>query len=63
MLWLARSVDVDLVHDAVTEVLLYGEVWLHPSEVAAFGAVVSMAIELEQLDTVTFPAVSVLVTL
>ena len=62
MAWLATSVEVDIVHDAVTEVLLYGEVSDHVRDVAPSGAVVSIAIAVEQDETVAFPAVSVLVT-
>ena len=62
MLWLAKSDEVDFVHDAVTDVLLYGEVCDHVREVAAFGGVVSIEIEPEHAETVAFPAVSVVVT-
>ena len=63
MLWLARSIELDFVHEAVSEVVLVGEVCDHPREVAALGAVVSTAIEPEQAEAVEFPAVSRLVTL
>ena len=63
MLWLLRSVEVDLVHEAVSDVVLAGEVCVQHSKVAALGAVVSTAIEPEQAEAVEFPAVSRLVTL
>ena len=52
-----------MVQEAVTEVLLNGEVCDQPRLVAAFGAVVSIAILLEHAETVLFAAVSMLVIL
>ena len=46
MLWLLRSVEVDLVHEAVSDVVLAGEVCVHPRDEAALGAVVSKTMAL-----------------
>ena len=57
MLWLLRSVEVDLVHEAVSDVVLVGEVCDHPREVAAVGAETSL-LTLTEAEP-AFPAASV----